>query len=187
MLGTLLAAGRANIVPGGFSMTSRGFQLGRALLAGSVAGLASAGVVAWRSRRETGSAWAGLNAISHWLFGPRAYRVDQASAGHTVAGLAVHQASALFWGALYEALIANLRGDAGADGVFVAARPPTTADATAAAAIVTALAAYTDLRVVPPRLSPGFEHRISPGSVALTYLAFAGGLALTGIAMTKAR
>ena len=46
------------------------------------------------------------------------------------------------------------------------------------AAVVTAIGAFTDLRLVPPRLSPGFEHRLSKTGVALVYLGFACGLAL---------
>ena len=52
------------------------------------------------------------------------------------------------------------------------------ADRWATAGVVTAIAAFTDLRLVPPRLSPGFEHRLSKAGVALVYLGFACGLAL---------
>ena len=179
-------------------MTARGFRWGHALLAGTAASSASALVVAWRSERETGSAWSGLNAISHWLFGARAYGVDAASVPHAVAGLAIHQASSLVWGALYELLICNLRGGRptasaqsaampGAEAVFIERRPATSGDAAAAAAIVAALAAYTDLRLVPPPLSPGFEHRLARGSIALTYLGFACGLAAMGMALARTR
>ena len=168
-------------------MVAPGFRWGRALLAGTAASLASALVVAWRSERDTASPWAGLNAISHWLFGARAYSVDEPSPIHAGLGLAIHQASSLFWGVLYEALIGQLRGGRRADKLFIERRAPTAGDAVAAAAIVTALAAYTDLRLVPPRLSPGFEHRLSRSSVALAYLAVAGGLAATGVALAARR
>jgi hypothetical protein len=40
---------------------------------------------------------------------------------------------------------------------------------------------------VPERLTPGFEHRLSRGSVAATYVAFGLGLALTGLWMDGRR
>ena len=43
---------------------------------------------------------------------------------------------------------------------------------------LSALAAWVDLAVVPPALSPGFERRLSRGSLCLVYLGFAAGLAL---------
>jgi hypothetical protein len=166
-------------------MKSAGFQLRHALAAGTAASLASTLAVAWRSQRETGSPWGGLNAISHWVFGPSAYAVDRPSGLHSSLGLLIHQVSALVWGALYEALLGNVRARRGGDKLLAERTGPTVADAVSAAAIVSALAAFTDFRLTPPRLTPGFEHRISRGSVALVYLAFAGGLALTGIALAR--
>jgi len=43
------------------------------------------------------------------------------------------------------------------------------------------VAAVTDFKLVPPRLTPGFEHRLSRGSGTVTYLAFGVGLALSGL------
>jgi hypothetical protein len=53
------------------------------------------------------------------------------------------------------------------------------------AAVVTAVAALTDLRLVPPRLSPGFENRLRPTSVTAVYVAFGTGLALAGMAALR--
>ena len=166
-------------------LVSSGSFWRRTLLSGSAASLLSTALVVLRSRQETGSRYAGLNAISHWLWGPRAYRADEATWRHTAPGLAIHQASALFWGALFEMLLRLLRP-----------RPPRSAnrsgnppaslsslslgDVAATAAVVTAVAALTDLRLVPDRLTPGFENRLRPGSVALVYLAFGCGLLAVG-------
>ena len=166
-------------------MKSAGFHLGRALIAGTAASLASTLVVAWRSNRETGSAWSGINAISHWLFGRRAYAIDDPSPLHSSLGLLIHQASSLFWGVLYEALLGNVRADRQPEFLVAERTGPTANDAIAAAAIVSALAAFTDFRLTPPRLTPGFEHRLSRSSVALVYLAVGCGLAATGVALAK--
>ena len=131
---------------------------------------------------------------SAWVYGKRAYRQDRPDLRHTGLGLAIHHASALLWGALYEALL-RLRGARRADSAPARATParpvslaterkPPVAELFGLAAGVTALAAFTDLRLVPPRLSPGFEHRLRPASVGLVYLAFCGGLAL-GAALSR--
>jgi len=160
--------------------------LRRVLASGSTASALSAAVVAERSRRETGAALAGINAVSHWLHGPRAYAVDGASVRHTALGALIHHLSSYVWAALYELAMANVvRSPPGSDEPVRGA--PTTADLVAGAALVTAVAAWTDLRVVPPRLSPGFEHRLRPASVALVYAAFACGLACSGLASRGGR
>jgi len=160
--------------------------LGRVLVSGSIASALSAAVVVERGRRETGASLAGINAISHWLHGPRAYAVDRASLRHTPTGALIHHLSSFVWAALYELLLANVvRSPRGSDAPLRGA--PTAADVVAAAAVVTALAAWTDLRLVTPRLSPGFEHRLRPASVALVYVAFACGLASSGAAHRQRR
>jgi hypothetical protein len=138
--------------------------LRRTLVDGTLAGLLSLAVLAWRGRAELIRPAAPLNAPAHWFFGDESLREDGPSWRHTLTGAAVHQVSALFWGLLYAAL-QQRRGPASCMGAA--------ADATA----VTAVAALVDLRLVPERLTPGFQHRLSPPSVAAVYLAFAVGLA----------
>jgi len=137
--------------------------IARAWRAGSAASLLSAAVLAWRGHRETGHAAAPIDAVSHWIHGPKAYRRDEFDLAHSALGFAIHHASSVFWGVLYAALLTRRAGSARTSGAALA---------------VTGLAAYTDLRAVPDRLSPGFQHRLSPRSVALAYLAVACGLVL---------
>jgi hypothetical protein len=163
-----------------------------AVVSGSVASLLSALAMTLRGRRESGAPAAPINAVSHWVHGDRAYRVDRADLRHSAVGYLVHHASAIFWGVLYELLLQRLidsrdrsltaasrrqRGSAAPSGPR---RPalPSAGEVLVGAAAVTGLAALTDLRLVPPRFSPGFEQRLGATSLVLVYLAFGAGLAL---------
>ena len=150
--------------------------LREAVVAGSAASLVSMAALAATGRRETGRASAPINAISHWVHGPAAYAEDEPDARHTVLGLAIHHASALFWGLGYVALMRR-----------ATEAVPGLAAPWKAAAATTLVAAVTDLKLVPPRLTPGFEHRLSRTGVATTYLAFALGLALSGLSLDARR
>jgi len=173
-------------------MTLPASFLRHVLASGSAASVLSTFTLAGLGRRETPGAAAPINAISHWVHGDRAYREDRPDLRHTGLVLAIHQLSALLWGALYEALLrwraAAHATDRQASGGRSArgTRPQRAAELFGLAAGVTALAAYTDLRLVPRRLSPGFEHRLRPGSVGLVYLAFCGGLALGAVLSRRA-
>ena len=138
------------------------------LHAGLLAGIFSTVTLLWRSRAETRRAAAAMNAPGHWLFGDKALRQNAMTARYTATGAAVHLASGFFWAVLFSWL--NTRR----------ARQ-TRKNALVDAAIVTATAAVVDFKLVPRRLTPGFEHRLARRSVALAYLAFAGGLALGGM------
>jgi len=140
---------------------------------GSVASLLSAALLAWRGRAETGSAAAAINAPSHWLWGRKALRSDGTNLRHTLLGMAIHHASSVFWAVFYEALQARRRR-AASGSVLVDA------------AAVTAAAALVDLRLVPERLTPGFERRLSAPSLSCVYLGFAVGLALGGLLVRQA-
>jgi hypothetical protein len=136
-----------------------------AVISGGAAGVASTAALALRGRRENGSAYAPINAPSHVLYGDRALMKNAATWRYTGAGGAIQLGSAWFWGVLHE----RLHGHVAERGLGAAL---------AAAACTTALAAVVDLVVVPKRLTPGWERRLSPRSVALVYGAFGLGLAL---------
>lgn len=141
---------------------------------GTLAGLASAAAMWWRGGRELDRPLAPINAPSHWFFGDRSLREDGASLRYTATGVLTHQASALFWGVFYDLLRRH-------------ARRPTTANAVSDAIVVTAVAATVDLAIVPQRLTPGFEHRLSRPGLFWVYTAFAAGLAIGGIATLRER
>ena len=129
-----------------------------------------------QGRRDTRSAAAPLNAISHWLWPAGALRARDFSVRHTFTGGLIHYGASCFWSALFD-----LRPGAPAARPIErrpgpSPRPPHRRVLVDALAL-TAVAAWVDLVLVPPRLSPGFERRLTDGSLCRVYLAFALGLA----------
>jgi hypothetical protein len=136
---------------------------------GTLAALLSIGVLLWRGLRDSGSAAAPINAISHWLWPQRALQRDDVTLQYTGTGSVVHLASSMLWAAVYGALRTRRRR-------------PTVLNAVTDAAAVSALAATVDYKLVPKRLTPGFEERLTRPSMVMVYAGFALGLALGGIA-----
>ncbi len=135
------------------------------LVDATLAGSASGAALAWRGRAENQSPAAPVNAVSHWLWGDKALARDRPSLRYTASGALVHGVSSMLWGAAF-AWLRRRR------------RRPTLANAAVDAAAVSALASVVDLQLVPPRLTPGFERRLSKRSLLLVYGAFAAGLLL---------
>lgn len=140
-------------------------SLQRGLVSGSAASVLSTAALAAMGKRETGSAFAPTNAISHWLWKGKAFRRDAPSLRYTLTGYLIHHASATFWAVLFEKLLGR-RLDKGDKALTLAA-------STAASAV----ACFTDYQLTPKRLHPGYEERLSKQSLALVYGAFAFGLA----------
>lgn len=136
------------------------------LVSGTLAGVLSAAVLAFTGKRETGSPAAPMNAESHWLWGDESLREDRPTLRHTLTGLITHQLSTVFWATLY----ALVRGDRKAVHRVPQALLGGLATSAAAAAI--------DYTLVPRRLSPGFEHRLSTGSMVGVFAAIGLGIAL---------
>jgi hypothetical protein len=150
----------------------RGILL-EAAVAGALASVLSAAALAIAGRRETPSAVAPINAVSQWLWGRReALASDRPDGRHTLSGYLIHHLASTFWAVLHAAALRR---------TGVPARP---LPALAAAAATSAVAALVDLRCTPERLTPGFQHRVSPRALTATYGAFAIGLAL-GCLLTR--
>ena len=145
----------------------------RGLVSGSSASLLSTLALAAMGKRETGSMLAPTNAISHWIWGDEAARHDEPSLRYTFTGYIIHHASATFWAVLFERLMG---------GRLDKKDLPTTLAASAAAS---AVACFTDYKLTPRRLHPGYEKRLSTPSLALVYGAFALGLAAGAIAIRR--
>lgn len=136
------------------------------LVTGGIAGLTSLVVLALGRTGERGEPWGPVNAPSHWIWGDLALVQDGATPRYTATGILVHQAAASFWGVLHERYLGDPEDGKGAGNLL------------RDAVLTTTVAAVVDLQVVPHRLTPGFQHRLSAAGLAGVYCLFALGLAL---------
>lgn len=140
----------------------------RAWLSGTVAGLCAAAAAAYCARREGSTACAPINAVTHSLWPQRAVRERGFSVRHTVLGLGIHQAAAVFWALMFERIVPRA--------------PRADPAGVAVAAAATAATAYcVDYHVVPERLTPGFEAHLGPRSMTCVYVGIAVGLAAVAL------
>ncbi|MDB6001633.1 MAG: hypothetical protein JWP52_3332 [Rhizobacter sp.] len=189
---------------GRLSMTTSNDLFRRATAAATAGSLLSTAVLVNRSHRELKNAAIGVNCISHWIHGEAAFDERRWNVPHTAVGFAIHHLSSVLWGFLYVGLIKTVQCSAltmskrrsrpgpaeprllngGATDKAAMRSPAQTSPHQRAvpplicgAAAVAGIAAFTDLRLVPHRLSPGFQQHLGRGSVTLVYVAFAVGLA----------
>lgn len=144
----------------------------RAIVSGSAAVIASAAVAAMRAPAEGSTPYAPLNAVTHCFWPRRAFAETGPSARFTLTGIAIHQASAIFWGVLFELVLMWRQGRA--------ARPGRAA-IVAGAGATAAVAYVVDYHAVPERLTPGFEAHLSRRSMFYIYAAFAAGFAVAAM------
>jgi hypothetical protein len=142
---------------------------------GTVAGLLSTAVLAVAGQRQAGSAVAPINAVSHWIWGDESLRAQEPSLRHTLTGYVTNQLAAIFWAVLYSRAYGH-RDEA--------KRLP---QAVAGGVTTSAVAYVVDYHLVPKRLTPGYEHRISNGAMLATYGALAAGLALGAVLLQQRR
>ncbi len=135
------------------------------LLAASIATVGTTLTTALLGREENGDPAAPLNATSHIVWGDEAASESGFSPKYTLTGIVVNAGAMLGWAAIQELVF----------GRWVRKGPPSRAVVAGAA---TSAAAYaTDYHVVPERLTPGFERRLSPGEMAVVYGVLAASLA----------
>lgn len=111
-----------------------------------------------------------VNAVSHILWGDRAARQTGFSLKHTLTGAALNAAAVTSWAFIQEAAFGRTR------------RRATIGEAVLEGAAVSTLAYVTDYHVVPDRLTPGFEKRLSNKSLAAIYGVLAISLAVGALA-----
>ena len=140
--------------------------LRRAVVSGSYASLASSAALLQRGARDSRSAIAPVNAVSHWLWKDKALVQHKASLRYSLTGYVIHHLASIFWATAYERL------------VFRHGTAPTKPQALACAATVAGVACIVDMQCTPERLTPGFEHKLSKKSLLVVYAAFGIGLAL---------
>jgi hypothetical protein len=144
----------------------------RAIGNGSLAGLATIAAIALCGRREARSAVAPINATSHVLWGDEAGAADGVDLEHTVPGVIINTAAGMFWAFVHELALERFK-------------PRTRATAAASGAAVAALAYVVDYHLIPRRLTPGWELRLSRRSVALGFVAL--GVSLSVVQLVRGR
>ncbi len=140
---------------------------------------------------EERNAVAPLNSVSHIAWGDRASRQERPSWKYTLTGLALNTAAVTSWAALYELFFggAGAARSSGAIGIGkrLRANKPAhsmsrvVAKSLVGGAVISGLAYVTDYKLVPARLTPGFEKRLSNRSLLGIYAALALGLGLGGL------
>lgn len=136
-------------------------RLLRGVWIGLVAAAATAGALVgfgW----VRGSPLQPLNTVAHVVLGTRAFYVREADPLVTPAGLLVHVASLIVWGALFSLGVRRSRGI----WVWIGAL-----------ALAAAAAAF-DFVLLPPRFSPGFETVLTPGEIIIVYAVMAAALGI---------
>jgi hypothetical protein len=143
------------------------------VVTGSLASLLSTAVLAAAGARQNGSAVAPINAVSHWLWGDESLRVDRPTLRHTLAGYLTQHAASIFWATLYSRVWGHRD---------TAKQLP---QAVAGGVATSAIACLVDYQLIPKRLTPGYEHRVSTGAMVAIYAALAVGFALGAVALQK--
>lgn len=90
--------------------------LRRALVSGSSASILSTAALMACGQRDCASAFAPVNATSHWLWKGRAIRQDGPSLRYTLVGYGIHHAMSILWAITYEKLAARYRRSDGQQG-----------------------------------------------------------------------
>ena len=144
--------------------------IARILLNSATTSFATTAAVALLSKRDTGHPAAAVNAISHIAWGDEAAERDDVDVKHTLVGAVLNSAAMLSWAVIGELL----------------PRPRTLLGAARNGVLLSGLAYVTDYYVVPRRLNPGFEQRLSKRSLFGTYAVLAGSYALSA-ALTRQR
>jgi hypothetical protein len=148
--------------------------LTRAVANGAFAGLVTTAAVSLAGQRETGDPVAPINATSHVLWGDEAGAADGIDLKHTVPGLLINTGAGVFWALVHELVLTRLRPRGAAAGA-------------ASGAGVAALAYVVDYHLIPRRLSPGWELRVSRRGVALGFVTLGACLALVGALRARRR
>lgn len=136
-------------------------RLQDALVAGAIVCVVTAAAAALRGKVDSGSAVAPINATSHVVYGPEAGQVAVPDLKHTALGLAINAGASVFWAAIYEELFGG-RGNRG-----------NVSKSLLGGGAVAALAYLVDYHLVPKRLTPGWEERVTGRSLAMIFGAMA--------------
>ena len=145
--------------------------LTQGLLAGSLASIFLTAMMVLVGRRETGSAAAPINAVSHWAWGDEAFERQAADLSHTGVGYLTHHSAATFWATSYAALASQTPALRTVPGLLLGA------------GATSGIAYVADFKLTPRRFTPGYEHRLSTEALVAVYAALAVGLAAGALAL----
>jgi ABC-type uncharacterized transport system permease subunit len=150
----------------------------RSLFSRTVSAFVSAFAASMAGKYEDTSFAAPLNAISHILWGDKAAHKDDLSIKYTLTGFMLNHAASIFWAFLYEKLFGKQPGkQSAAVHPNAAAEKSSLMKSILGAAAVTVGAYFIDYHLIPKRFTPGYEKRLSGGSLATVFVIMAIGLA----------
>lgn len=152
----------------------------RSLLSGTVSGIATTLAAALAGKQDSGSYAAPINATSHVFWGDQAARHDRPSLKFTGTGFLINHGASIMWATIYEKWVEPTVSR------WLARRPALAPFAPAISAAAVSAGAYvTDYYLVPKRLTPGYEKRLSGRSMAMVFGALALGLAASTFLMER--
>ena len=134
-----------------------------------VPGVLTTAAVSLAGYLEDSNAAAPLNAVSHIPFGEESFDEDEATLKYTATGTVINVAAVASWAAVYELMFGR------------AARRGNTWAGILGGPAVAGLAYVTDYYVVPRRLTPGFERRLSGPSMFGIYALLGATLPLASL------
>jgi hypothetical protein len=138
--------------------------IGRGLKTGLGLAAATNATIMLASDKELGAPWAAINAICHVVDGDEMTQPSEWSPRESPLGIVINGTAMAVWGVLYEGALAVTKTQSS---------PFTGA--------LGALTAYVvDYHLVPKRLTPGIEKKLSSSSLLAVYLALGIALSLSG-------
>lgn len=141
------------------------------LVSGAISAVTTTAAAALLGKRHGQNPAAPINAISHIPFGEKAARQDKPSLKYTATGALLNSMAVTGWAALLQLLVAR--------------KKPSAAQSLAAGAAVSAAAYVTDYHVVPKRLTPGFEERLTKKDLGTIYAVLAVSLAIGALVKSR--
>jgi hypothetical protein len=151
------------------AMNSWNTALRSSVRIGGLTGLATAVTAALCGWRESNNAVAPLNAISHIVWGEEATAQEQVSAKYTATGLVLNISAMFGWAFVFAAIFGGRQ------------KSNRAAVSLSGGVLVSILAYIVDYHVVPKRLTPGIEARLSARSLLAVYSVLALSLGLGGL------
>lgn len=142
------------------------------LVSGAVASVVSSVILVACGKAERGDPSRPLNGPSQWVWGRHAPFVQGFSVKHTVVGYAIHHAASMFWALLF----ARLRPRRDRNNF---------PDVVAASALITTIAYIADFKLVPTRVSPGFQRQLTKRCLYAAYAGFAFGLVIGALGSSE--